>query len=863
MLIERDESLARLDALLADVRDRGEGRLLFVGGEAGVGKTALLRAFCDAQRGAETHAHEDVRVLCGACEPLRTPRPLGPLADVAEVVGGELQDLVESGARPHEVAIKLIKELRGRPPTVLVLEDVHWADEATLDVLTLLATRIAQAPALILASYRDDELAPAAQLRFVLGEIARHPARLRVVALSPTGVAELAAPHGVDPDELYHRTGGNPFFVNEVLAAGGDQMPDTVRDAVLARAARLTEPGRRLLEAVAIVPGPTDAALLERLAGEHIDRVDECLASGMLAAGPAYVEFRHELARHAIEEATPPHRRLALHKAALAALPDDAEPARLAHHADAANDTDAVLRHAPRAAARAAASGAHREAAAQYARALRYAGDLPPTGRAELLQHHADECYLAAEFEAAIAAQRAALDIHRQLGDTRGEGDALRSLSRLLFFAGRTTEAEPVVLKAVELLEPLPPSRELAMAYGNVAQRRMVVEDQAATVEWATKALTLAERLHDTEAYLYALTNIGGAEFQQGEPEGREKLETARDLAIEHGLEEYAGRAYLQLVLCAQRNRRYDLATANLESGIAYCDERGLDTWRAYLLTARARQALDQGRWDDAAEIAASVLRDPRTPPVARSWALPVRGLVRARRGDAEAAPPLAEAHELVHASGELMRIAPVAAARAELAWLTGDDAAVSALTDAALALAVERNAPWAAGELAYWRHQAGVRDRDVLAAGPYRLAMTGDPHAAAHYWRDAGCPYEAALARAATDDEEEVRAAIEELQAMGARPAARIIARRQRVRGVRGVPRGPQPRTRENPAGLTARELEVLALVAEGMRNAQIAQKLIVSEKTVNHHVSAVLRKLDVSTRGEASAKATRDGLV
>ncbi len=535
---------------------------------------------------------------------------------------------------------------------MLVIEDVHWADEATLDVLTLLATRIATAPALVLASYRDDELDRAAQLRFVLGEIARRPARLKVEVLSPTGVAELAAPHGVDADELFRRTGGNPFFVSEVLAAGGAQMPDTVRDAVLARAARLSEPARRVLEAVAIVPGPTDVALLERLAAPHLDHVDECLASGMLAAGATHVEFRHELARHAVEEATPPHRRLALHKSALAALPETAEPARLAHHADAANDKDAVLRHAPEAAARAGASGAHREAAAQYARALRYAGDLPPADRAQLLNARADECYLSADFDAAITAQRAALSCHRELHDVRGEGDSLRSLSRLLFFAGRTEEGEPVVLEAVRLLEQLPPGHELAMAYGNVAQRRSAVEDRAAAIEWAERGQEIAQQLDDTEAYVYTLTTIGGAEFQVDWPEARHKLEHALRLAREHGLDEYVGRAYLQLVLGAQRTRRYDVAGANLDAGIAYCEEHGLDTWRAYLQARHACQALDRGDWDEAADTAATVLRDPRAPGLARGWALTVRGLVRARRGDAEAEAPLAEAHELGHTDG-------------------------------------------------------------------------------------------------------------------------------------------------------------------------------------------------------------------
>ncbi len=852
-LLERDQSMSTLGRLLDEVRASSQGRLVLVGGEAGVGKTALVQRFCELQ-------DRVVRILWGACEPLRTPCPLSPLLDIAEATGGELRQLVADGARPHEVTAALLRELRGHLPTVLVLEDVHWADEATLDVITLLARRIGAAPVLVLASYRDDELDGSGQLRQLLGELVRRPGRLKLEPLSRAAVAELAGPHGVDPEELYRGTGGNPFFVVEVLAASGGRIPETVRDAILARAGRLSEPARRMLDAVAIVPGPVELWLLEALGGELLDSVDECLSSGILSAGRADIAFRHELARQAIEEAVSPNRRVALHRAALEALAArDADAARLAHHADAAGDADGVLRWAPRAAERAAASGAHREAAAQYARALRFAGGRPLEMRTGLLRGEVEECRLSAQFDDAISAQREELECHRRLGDRKAEGDSLRSLSRLLFFTGRTEEGEPIAMEAIEILEQLPAGRELAMAYGNLSQRRMVVQDHADAVAWGTRALELAEQLGDDDAYVYALTNIAAADLDAGAPGAQDKLERALELATEHGFEDYAGRAHSLLMIMAVRHRRYELADTCIDRGLEFCTERGLDTWRGYLLACRARIELDRGRWDEAGESAALVLRDPRSPPVGRVWALPTLGLLRARRGDAEATAPLEQAVPLVESTGELMQIVPVAAARAEAAWLSGDERAVEDVTQAALALALERHSPWAVGELAYWRWQAGVRD-DLPAeecAEPYRLSFAGDWAAAASLWRTIGCPYEEALARSESRDDGVVRQAIEALASLGARPAAAIVARRLRERGVRGVPRGPRPRTRENPAGLTARELEVLALLAEGRRNAQIAHQLVVSEKTVDHHVSAILRKLDVHTRGEAAAAA------
>ena len=356
-LLERSDQIGALAESLEAVIAEASGRLVLVGGEAGVGKTVLLRAFCDA-------LPDSTRVLWGACEGLLTPGPLGPLFDLAETTRGELEELVSREARPHEVVAALVRELAGGRPTVVVIEDLHWADEATLDVLRLLARKVQAVPALVLASYRDDELDRAHPLTLVLGELAtaHSVSRLEVPPLSADAVGALAEPYAIDIDDLHRQTRGNPFFVTEVLAAGTGEIPRTVRDAVLARVARLSEPARLLLEAIAIATPQAEVWLLEALAPTELGHLEECLASGMVTSQPDAVSFRHELARLAVEEALPPDRRVALHRDAAAALAARPHPAaaRIAHHAEAAGDAAAVLRFAPMAAARADSLGAHR-----------------------------------------------------------------------------------------------------------------------------------------------------------------------------------------------------------------------------------------------------------------------------------------------------------------------------------------------------------------------------------------------------------------------------------------------------------------------------------------------------------------------
>jgi DNA-binding CsgD family transcriptional regulator len=859
-LLERDRELSVLGDSMDAVRRSSRGRLILVGGEAGVGKTALLRRFCDNRPG-------DERVLWGACDALFTPRPLGPFLDIAESTGGDLAEVVETGAGTFELAAALMRELRTRSPTILVLEDVHWADDATLDVLRLLGRRVNSLPAALLVSYRHTELSRFHPLRQVLGEFGSEASsvRLSLAPLSPEAVAHLAEARGLDGAALHERTGGNPFFVTEVLAAV-EEIPETVRDAVLARAARLTPAARALLDAVAIAPPQSELSLLEKSAPDALPALDECLSSGMLMETNGAVAFRHELARLAVEEAVAPDRKLVLHRATLAALrtaPEGtADHARLAHHADAARDAESVLEFAPAAGARASALGAHREAAAQYARALRFADGLPLEQRADLLGCHALECYVTTQDEEALASSMEALEAHTQMGNLPKQLEALASVARAKLNMGLSEDAAEAAREAVSLFEELPPGPLLAIAYDLRTGVNLISEDRAQTERWARRALDVATQVEEPYTVVSALGMLGAAAALQGEPRGVEELERSLDLAHRLPLgQDLVGRTYVLLAMAGCRARSLDLMERSVEPGLAYCEERDLDVWNRILLATRSWVALERGDWGRAAETVELVLMENCTLSCLQARVVLV--LLRARRGDPDPWTPLAEAREVAERTGQLWWTWQIAAAEAEALWLGGRPEAIADATADTFELAMRLGSPWPVAELAWWRRQGGVREAvPADAGGPFELQLRGDWSGAAAAWRDAGCPYEAALALAESGDEAALRNALEELQQLGARPAAAIVARRLRERGARAVPRGLRPATKANPANLTPRELEVLLLVAQGLRNAEVAGRLVLSERTVDHHVASILRKLGVRGRAEASAEAVRLGL-
>ncbi len=849
-LLERSSFLDTLAGYAAEAR-QGSGRLVLVSGESGIGKTALAEAFQSQL--------PEARWLWGTCDGLLTPRPLGPLFDIASQAGGKLSELCEQGAPRDQLFGAFAAELVSPAwLTVVVVEDVHWADEATIDLLSFVGRRLARMRALMLVTYREDELGEDHPLRLLLGDLATQRAVKRMVLppLSTDAVRELAGPRHVDASELYRVTGGNPFFVSEVLAADWPSVPPTVRDAVGARLARLSPEIRDVVQVAAVIGTRVGRSLLRSVTGSP---VEDHLIAGILVSDRDGLRFRHELVRMAVQAGIAPNRQSQLHARLLRALEEcgDADPAVLAHHAEQARDAQAVLRHAPEAARCSSALGAHREAAAQFQRALRFAADADEPGLAALHEGVAAEYSLLDRWEDAEGALHAALALRHGLGDDRGVGEDLSKLSIALWRLCRGEESEQAAEEAVRVLEGLPPGTELAWAYANLAANYMMLGRMKQAIDVGERGRELGERLHLSGVVSHTLNTNGVAQSHLGQ-DGMSSIEQALRIALDADLPEAAGRCYSNLQSIGFSLNRVDVAERYYTEGLTYCEERELGVYTACLMGNRADILLLLGRWDEAVNICTRMLSQPISP-VNRLSPLQVLGSIRGRRGEAGAWDLLDEALLLAEGSGEPQCIMPVRATRAELRWLQGDLPRAAAELGAAYDPAHDLD-PWEAGSLAVWLARLAlpsVPPSDLPE--PYALEIAGDRQGAAAAWRDQGRLYDAALVWLASSDETELRAAIATFDKLDARTAAAAARRRMKDLGMTAIPRGPRPATRAAPAGLTAREQEVLALLSEGLSDKEISCLLFISERTVHHHVSAVLSKVGVPSRTAAVREAAR----
>jgi DNA-binding CsgD family transcriptional regulator/tetratricopeptide (TPR) repeat protein len=853
-LLEREPVLTELDALLEDAAG-GRGRIATISGEAGIGKTSLVEHFLAS--------HSDASTLRGLCDPLSTPRPLGPVYDMAKQTNGPLAVALGKPGSREQLFSAFLSELDLPPaPCIVVIEDAHWVDDATLDLLKFVGRRIRELPTLLVITYRDDEVGPNHQLYRLLGELPRDAVRrLRLPLLSEAAVGLMARRTGRTAEGVHALTGGNPFFVTEILASSTASVPASIREAVFARAARLSAEARSLLDLVAAVPGKMERTLIEKLLVDTPRLTRECADSGILIAGPDTLGFRHELARMAWQEEVDPGTAASLHSSILKALLEndraEFELARIVHHADGAADSEHVLHFAPPAAREAAAVGAHGQAAAHYATALRYAGALAPAERAALLEGFSYEQHLGGRIDDAVAARKEALALRRSINDLCGEGANLLWLSRLAWLEGRVADSVAFAEEAIAILEPLGSTSELAMAYSNIAWLSFLTDDSAGTTIWSERAIALGKQIDHIDSVVYGLTALGSQDvLLSRENVGSERLQQAIDLALEHNLHERATRVYAMRGTIDTMRRDYALARTGIEQALRFAADHDLYTWERYLLGWRARLEFEIGDWEAAERDAVAVLGQPNTPDVARCHPLVVQGLLRARRGESEGDALVDEAVSLAHATSGLERIGPAVAARAEVAWLRDDLDAVRA--DLKAALEVTRNSyrHWDRARLVWWLWRSG--DLTVAPDGTpdaVRLQVEGDWRGAAEAWERIGAPYDRALALAAGDTPDAWHEALVTLEALGAHDAAAAVRRDLRRRGVRGFPRGPRRATRKHPAGLTPAQVRVLEQLARGLSNVDIARELFLSSRTVDHHVSAILAKLDVPTRSAAIA--------
>jgi DNA-binding CsgD family transcriptional regulator/tetratricopeptide (TPR) repeat protein len=846
-LLERESELAALRAASIDAAQR-RGSLALISGEAGIGKSSLVRAWV-ADPGAEAN------VLVGWCDDFLTSRTLGPFHDIARTAGGALADAVAqaaTGAVLDALMTALDHPLR---PTVLIIEDAHWADEATLDVLRYVGRRIDTMPAVLAITFRDDEVDANHPLRGVLGAWSTRAAhRVVLRPLSAAAVAQLTAGSDLDPAEVVAVTGGNPFFVTEV-AHGHDALPESVADAVRARVLGLPEDARTTVELLSVVAGDVGPELLAGL-GIDPEAIAAAESRGVLVVDAGTVRFRHELARRSVLTSLPVASQLAHHQSVLMALLDTDDAAAILHHAVEAGRGDVVATRGPAAAHEAFRAGAYRQAAAHQANVLAYAHLLEPDVRARLREEQAWTLYNLHRFDEAVDAATDAVAIREQLDDPVAHARALSVLSRMHYLANDPSAAIADVEAAGNLLERYGDDEERVEALVVRAVTYALVEEPAdLAMELTEQAVALTEDLDRPDLRSLALNYRAIAQCAGGGTPDPDDLREAVRVALDAGYLELAARAYTNLSFELLLSREPSQAVLPvLDEALAFLEDHDFASHAFDIRARQAAVAFALGRWDDAERQLRELRSTTDQHGLIDLIALETLARIALRRGDPDADAVIRSAWTLARRSGATPYIGLIGVIRVEQAWLhdTAD------LGERLGELPLPRLRPRLRAEVLRYAQLAGG---DVEVPGdvaePWASGLRGDWQAAADAWQADERPYELAVELLSSGQVEPMLTALRIFDELGADPAARLTRQRLRDAGVRSIPRGPQPATREHPAGLTARQAEVLDLLTQGLTNTQIAERLVVSVRTVDHHVAAVLQKLGVSTRQEAAARA------
>jgi DNA-binding CsgD family transcriptional regulator/tetratricopeptide (TPR) repeat protein len=849
-LVERSAAIQILERSLGRARS-GHSSVVLVSGEAGVGKTALIREFIKA-------AQQQAEILTGACEDLVAPRPLGPIRDAARSRAALTHALMAGDVDQAMAAV--LAELSNPEPVVLVIEDLHWADDASLDVIGHLARRLDQLTTQIVLSYREDAvsvLPPSHALHRVLGTIASSSSqRLQLKPLSQRGVARIAEGSTWDPTSLHDLTGGNPFFVTEVLASPGEQVPQNVADAVMARVANLGTAARHALEQLSIVPTQVDLALAERLLGKNLTALSEAERLGVVVVRDRTLTFRHELARRAVEANVPHLARISLHRNVIKALHDDQQQpdlARIVHHAIEAGDRQTVATYAPRAGREAVKAGSHREALAHFTAALTYPEELSVKELAQVTEAHAWELHNGHEFGEAVEQSNEAVRLFRQLGDRQALGSALVRSSRCRYLNADTYGARQAAEEALTVLVECGASPTSVAAA--MTQRATILallgDPQAASA--LNAALESAQEAECLDLVALCLNYRSIADPDLSEQERIATLHESLSLARQIGAHEVTARAYTNLGELLYRYLRFDELAMVLDEGLTFTRQHGF--W-SHAYNLEVHQNLLLWRLGDSrhaeASLAKLVERNDESDLLS-VYSGPALGRALARRQHPHAYHLLKQAWAQAQQQQALVGLAYAGAGLAEWAWLNNRPELLDELLTEWVHYAHRPTAAPAWAEIVRYAARAGVQVSDVPnCRDPWAFGIEGNWPSAVSAWHQIGDRYERALELAESGDPNLIIESLAELEDLTASAAIAWVLPKLKALGIQHRPRRKAASTRANPARLTARQLEVVALLAEGLTNAEIANRLVVSVRTVESHVAAALAKTDAVNRIE-----------
>ncbi len=860
-IVESEDFLNRLEQMLANA-SRGSAHTVFLTGEAGVGKTYLLQHFLE-------RTSDRAVSFTGACDSLYSPRPLGPVFDIVYQLDDSFLETVSNIDDRTVLFASILKRIsRSSLPVILIFEDIHWADEATLDFIKFLARRIKLLKCLFILTYRDENSFLNRLATSIASELSPETfTKLRLPMLSYESVNKLAIARGYPSGEkIFSLTGGNPFYVTEILSSYSPGIPEKIADSILALFHWQTDDLREIWELLSISPAKIDLNLIKYLNKNYPDRIETCIKHGIIVSKNDHICFKHELFRITIEESLSVVRRQALHKRILDIMLAHREEfpnlSQLVHHAMFARNDSVVAELAPLAAEQAAKLGSHLEASRLYQIVTERAveGDV----LADMLEKYAFELYLISKVDLAIESQTKALQYWRSAKVVLREGNALRFLSRLHWFQGNHEDAFNLATEAIRVLDNGFPTKERALAYSNLSQLNMLSDNSIEGLAWGRKAIDLARNMHDREVEAHALINVGVIEMKKAETEvvGESKLFESLSISLANGYDDHSARAYANLITCYVLLKKYSKAFELLPEALKYCEERYLHSWTDFLNMWTARMQLELGDFNEAERLATLLVNSGNA--VIRTGALVIAARRRIRIGTPEGVPELiTEAKQLALKTREVQRIVPVLVAELEFFWLYGVPYNEKDLLET-IDLFPDKDSSWHYSELAYWMKKANISALAPYAVytEPYGLDLVGKWKAAAEAWHQLGCPYEESLALIQGSEEDQKRA-VALLDELGARRAYEKIRSKLKSLGMKNIPRGPRASTRSNPANLTERQINVLELLALGLTNSQIADKLFISSKTVDHHISAILLKLDVSSRARAVIEARRLGIL